>query len=90
MWGEHEPRKCPAYGRKCNKCSKFNHFARYCTNNKQVHTVEEDAYVFVGVIKNQEMKVNNWQQKINVCDVPMNFKLFTGSDANILSLKCSN
>ena len=69
-----------------NKCSKFNHFARYCTNNKQVHMVEEDDYVFVGVIKNQEMKVNNWQQKINVCDVPMNFKLDTGSDANILSL----
>ena len=42
--------------------------------------------MFVGVIKNQEMKVNNWQQKINVCDVPMNFKLDTGSDANILSL----
>ena len=32
--GKHEPRKCPTYGRKCNKCSKFNHFARYCTNNK--------------------------------------------------------
>ena len=26
--GKHEPRKCPAYGIKCNKCSKFNHFAR--------------------------------------------------------------
>ena len=26
----------------------------------QVHTVEEDDYVFVGVIKNQEIKVNNW------------------------------
>ena len=55
-------------------------------NNKQVHTVEEDDYVFVGVIKNQEIKVNNWQQKINVCDVPMNLKLDTGSDANMLSL----
>ena len=42
---------------------KFNHFARYCTNNKQVHTVEEDDCVFVGVIKNQEMKMNNWQQR---------------------------
>ena len=30
--------------------------------------------------------MNNWQQKINVCDVPINFKLDTGSDANILSL----
>ena len=42
--------------------------------------------MFVGVLENQEMKVNNWQQKINVCDVPMNFKLDTGSDANIVSL----
>ena len=61
--GKHEPRKYPAYGRKCIKCSKFNHFARYYPNNKQVHMVEEDDYGFVCVIKNQEMKVNNWQQK---------------------------
>ena len=42
--------------------------------------------MFVGVIKNQQIKVNNWQQKINVCYVPMNSKLDTGTDANILSL----
>ena len=42
--------------------------------------------MFVVVIENQEIKVNNWKHKINVCDVPMNFKLDTGSDAKMWSL----
>lgn len=26
----HEPRKCPAYGKKCNKCKRLNHFSVVC------------------------------------------------------------
>ena len=28
--GNHPPRSCPAYGKQCNHCKKFNHFAAYC------------------------------------------------------------
>jgi len=27
--GNHTPRSCPAYGKQCNHCKKFNHFAAY-------------------------------------------------------------
>lgn len=30
----HAPNKCPAYGKKCNKCFKLNHFARACRGRK--------------------------------------------------------
>lgn len=26
----HQPRKCPAYGKKCSHCQKMNHFAKMC------------------------------------------------------------
>ena len=40
---KHGPGKCPAYGKKCNKCQKMNHFASVCrssTYRKKVHTIE--------------------------------------------------
>ena len=30
----HKPRECPAYGKKCNKCQKLNHFAKFCKQSK--------------------------------------------------------
>lgn len=33
----HSPRHCPAYGKNCNACGKFGHFARYCRQGQQRH-----------------------------------------------------
>ena len=30
----HPPRMCPAYGKQCNNCKKFNHFKAVCRSNK--------------------------------------------------------
>lgn len=49
----HEARKCPAFGRRCAVCSKYNHYAKQCRSNKKqeekklserkkVHAVEEE------------------------------------------------
>ena len=27
VWGR---KKCPAYGKKCSKCKRFNHYAKQC------------------------------------------------------------
>ncbi len=49
--GHNHTEDCPAKGRQCNKCKKFNHFARVCRTNtqqkqatfksKKVHTVSD-------------------------------------------------
>lgn len=31
----HEARMCPAYGKKCAVCTKYNHFAAVCRNKKK-------------------------------------------------------
>lgn len=36
---EHAPKNCPAYGKTCNVCSRKNHFASVCRNNKRVDTI---------------------------------------------------
>ncbi|MEW8548052.1 MAG: RNase H-like domain-containing protein [Candidatus Thiodiazotropha sp.] len=30
---------CPAYGKQCHKCSKYNHFAKICKSTKSVHEI---------------------------------------------------
>ncbi|MCG8048271.1 MAG: RNase H-like domain-containing protein [Candidatus Thiodiazotropha endolucinida] len=30
---------CPAYGKQCHKCSKYNHFAKLCKSSKSVHEI---------------------------------------------------
>jgi len=53
---EHGPKSCPAFGKKCNKCSKMNHFAIGC-KNKKVRTVDyeksdsSDEYLNINSIK---------------------------------------
>lgn len=63
----HEPKKCPAYGKVCNECSRKNHFGRMCKTPKQkgnskkterkVHELEQEENVemFLGYV---EMKEN--------------------------------
>lgn len=42
----HPPRACPAYGKQCTNCKKFNHFAKVCKSQsrtiKQLETVENN------------------------------------------------
>ena len=37
----HDARKCPAYGKRCNRCNRMNHFQRCCTL-KQIREVNRD------------------------------------------------
>ena len=49
----HPPRKCPAYGKECNKCGQMNHFEKVCKDRK-------------GQLKSQQDKQGRNYRKTNV------------------------
>lgn len=93
----HLPRQCPAYGKPCNNCAMQNHFAIVCrqpkqTANKhrQVSTIEsiESNIAYIGSLTTG----NNFDfiQQIIVNNHPINFKLDTGAQVNVLSTSILN
>ena len=41
--GDHKPgQNCPAYGKQCLKCGKYNHFAKCCKSNPSKETTESN------------------------------------------------
>ncbi|XP_006813690.1 uncharacterized protein LOC102809558 [Saccoglossus kowalevskii] len=61
----HARKQCPAYGRRCLKCHKMNHYQKYCRSKISVHGLNEEesdtesSTLYVGAIKkkcNTEVK----------------------------------
>lgn len=92
--------ECPAKGKQCMKCKKFNHYARVCktkpqTQNrvryKNVHTVEEvdedyDSELYVDTITAEEEDEESAYADIGLGpqNRQLKFKLDTGAQASII------
>ncbi|KAL5479802.1 hypothetical protein EMCRGX_G023380 [Ephydatia muelleri] len=95
---QHKRDKCPAFGKRCNKCHKFNHFARYCRSSKGVSTLtqkeEEEEHsdadeLVVGTLNAKqtlEMGINECFASFRVQDRVIKFKIDTGSQVNVMPL----
>ena len=90
----HEPRKCQAYGRFCNKCGMKNHYANCCDNfskndNKTpVHSVEHNndnthSIVF-SVIEQSTSK--EWHAVLDIGGRGLRAKIDTGASCNVISI----
>lgn len=86
----HNRYQCPAYGRQCLKCNKFNHFARMCNGNVYEMCLEEQDAAADQVVYSFNKSFSDWSTvlKINECDI--RFKLDTGADVNVLPLSYLN
>ena len=92
--------KCPALGKQCNKCNKYNHFASKCLSKKviynKVHDVEchnenelesDDDFVIDCIQCNTNSPSNNQAfctLLVGSKQKSVKFKLDTGSQVNIL------
>ncbi|KAK3791835.1 hypothetical protein RRG08_026738 [Elysia crispata] len=91
---EHPPRKCPANGKQCLNCSKFNHFAKACRiprKTKKLHEVEQgqsgsenEEEFQVGTVKDTHPK-SEWKITLNVRAQTITAKVDTGAQANVMS-----
>ncbi|CAC5419899.1 unnamed protein product [Mytilus coruscus] len=65
-----DERKCPAYGKQCNDCERYNHFASVCRAEKKDHT------------KNKRHPKN--RDGIRIDDVDVKVELDSGADVNVM------
>lgn len=84
---KHEKRKCPAYGQKCNKCHKMNHFSSVC-RSKAVNAVEESyggTEFLVGVVDGNN-GADEWTSQVELEGHRITFTLDTGAQVNIIPM----
>ena len=97
----HLPRRCPAYGKTCNKCKKSNHFANVCKQDKskidavsdEVSTVKCDdssvaAQAFLGEVKSggeSTRPSDTMRIDMKVGTSVVNFKVDTGADVSVMN-----
>ena len=90
---ERDKQKCPALGKQCVSCHKFNHFASQCkTAKKSVHVVlADDGYDEIQVVSTMKSCTDQGQYPkkvyatINVGKVPVQFQLDSGATCNVIS-----
>ncbi|XP_056891952.1 uncharacterized protein K02A2.6-like isoform X1 [Takifugu flavidus] len=89
---------CPAKGKQCKICNKWNHFAKVChSKTRKVHSVSEKEQnqdpdnedLFIDVVT-QENNTNKTEQAYGNVQVGPNktvvhFKLDTGTDTNVIN-----
>ncbi|XP_050510413.1 uncharacterized protein LOC126887113 [Diabrotica virgifera virgifera] len=95
---QHGPRKCPAYGKACNKCGILNHFSKSC-RVKNVKNVEHEdgdssSEIFVdnvnlsnNVVACNSSRGSIWEEFLEIEGRKIKTKLDTGADVNIIPLK---
>jgi hypothetical protein len=82
---KHEARRCPAYGKTCNKCQRPNHFAKVCRSARNVNYVDEDDDFQIDVIYNVDALDEDWIQPLTINGAIIPCKLDTGAQTNVMS-----
>uniref|UniRef100_A0A8D9FHR1 Peptidase A2 domain-containing protein n=2 Tax=Cacopsylla melanoneura TaxID=428564 RepID=A0A8D9FHR1_9HEMI len=97
----HGMRQCPAYGRQCKSCGRYNHYTSLCRNSRRVrmihggesnptlHSGESDSSSDCGIIESlvvQRIKESKWTQAIKFKQEEIVFKIDTGADINVLTI----
>ncbi|XP_063370221.1 uncharacterized protein LOC134658469 [Cydia amplana] len=78
----HEKFKCPAYGQRCAKCHRSNHFAKVC----RMYAVQGDSTDQVCLI-NSINKNKRWSVDLLINGASITFNLDSGADTNVLPLR---
>ena len=90
--GKHERKKCPAFCKQCSNCGRFNHFSVACYGSKireiretEIEPPEEN--IFLHQISHTMDERKRWHEPIRSSNCLIKFKLDTGTDVNVLTLR---
>ncbi|KAE9535927.1 hypothetical protein AGLY_007828, partial [Aphis glycines] len=97
---KHTRKNCPAYGKICRNCKKYNHFETGCkfkssksvmgTIKTESDSEDSDVVFNINKIKNVNLVKNSWMKNIMIQNLTIEFKLDTGSDINIITSEIYN
>lgn len=100
---EHNYRNCPAFGKTCNICKQYNHFAKMCQNREmrrvaianadeeKVHVEEE--FIIEAITRKETSEeyrirvVRKWSEEVEMDGKMVRCKIDTGAEVNILNRK---
>lgn len=93
----HAPERCPAYGKTCYACKKRNHFAACCNNASRINEVRklEEGDENFDILGISTCGVTgaigaDWVVRGKIAGLDIQFKVDTGSQANLLPLSLFN
>ena len=78
---------CPARETTCNTCNKVGHWSRVCRNNKKAVsevTEQQQSYFLGAVSKAADGSSEQWAVNLLIGSTPVEFKIDTGADVNII------
>lgn len=90
--------QCPAQGARCQNCGGLNHFTKSCKPPTKINSISSKAYSrysrnsserdsSFNLIHNiKQRRCKGWFEVLEVCNIPVNFKLDPGSEVNTLPL----
>ena len=93
---QHMPRQCPAYGKTCNCCHGFNHFANVC-RKREINSVDKNNLnsLVIDTVTNNSNDLKEKREKIHVFEWLENVmvnkkynikvKLDSGAHCNVMS-----
>ena len=86
---EHAPdkKKCPAWGKTCNRCKERNHFAKKCKKTSVYSIESEDEYEEISMVKVQAVREKAVFAKMHINNKTIKFQIDCGASANVLPLK---
>lgn len=93
--GTHQRGQCPAWGKQCDNCGKYNHFASVCFQKKmnsldyEAEPPERDPVpLFIGALNSSNKDdQRGWKESIVINNQPVTFKLDPGAQANTMSMR---
>jgi len=93
--GSNHPKgQCPAFGKKCNKCKRLNHYAKMCRSSKNVNSIQQDEgnedHLFLesvsvtveSIDRNRQSETEHVKLTLNNQEICL--KLDTGAEVNVI------
>ncbi|UYV62790.1 K02A2.6-like, partial [Cordylochernes scorpioides] len=80
----HRAKNCPAWGKRCSKCKKMNHFAAFCKSSAIRSLNDETEETVWSIHEAKVVHTLEWKKSIIVNGKEICFKLDSGAEVNVL------